>query len=843
MSGYIDIARILVSVAPVLTVIRISVDVISRASQKSRDEQAADTARSSGNAPRPPDGNKHGDLTEPLLPHPEDEENSDVIHNVQSSSTIVTFLKIFYPLLSLLYALPLFLQFPLYHLSSLFNRAVVISLLLHNTINTVLIIMDSRGERYGKFQRSVHCLSIVLMLPVIVAAWVQIGASTEADVIVIASAATTHAVLNVAEIFLRPRPRNPVKDVTVLPSTIWHMLVPYIWPSGKHPNAAGNRLRCISTFFCVVLNKACNVISPLYLGKASSALHSSDYPKSVKFAVFYVLMQFLGKVTKEAQGLVYLKVAQAGFVELSTKVFAHLHGLSLEWHIKKKLGEVLRSMDRGISACDTLMKYLFLWLLPAMLECLAVIIIFGFHFNYPPLAITVFGFVYLYVFWTILVTTWRKKFRKAVTRSDNDWHNLCTDSLTNFETVKFFGAEEHEVKRFEESVHTYQSKSVRVQASLSFLNITQQILLQGCLLTALILAVYGIKKRDNCCLKNFMECEAGAEEKLCCPQTDCPGMNIGDFVAVFTYILQLFFPLNFLGTVYNAVVMALIDLANLSDILQEKPDVADAPDSLDLPTHPAEDNIAVKFDNVSFHYPTQPPQSGLHDISFTMKKGTVTAIVGPTGGGKTTISRLLFRLYDVVGGAVKVHGTDVRVLSQKSLRSSLGVVPQQASLFNDTLRKNILYGRFDATQEDLEKVAAEAQLDTFINSLPLKWEALVGDRGLKLSGGEKQRVAIARCLLKDPSIVLLDEATSALDTLTENSVQMALNKLGKERTCLVIAHRLGTIKDADNIIVVAGGRVVEQGTHVDLLKTGGMYAEMWNMQIDSKEGSKLDLLA
>jgi len=426
-----------------------------------------------------------------------------------------------------------------------------------------------------------------------------------------------------------------------------------------------------------------------------------------------------------------------------------------------------------------------------------------------------------------------------------DWHNLCTDSLTNFETVKFFGAEEHEVKRFEDSVHTYQSKSVSVQASLSFLNITQQILLQGCLLMALILAVYGIKKRNNCCVnvKNFMECEAGAEEKVCCPQIDCPGMDIGDFVAVFTYILQLFFPLNYLGSVYNAVVMALIDLTNLSEILQEKPDVADAPDSLDLPTQPAEDNIAVKFDNVSFHYPTQPPQSGLHNISFVMKKGTVTAIVGPTGGGKTTISRLLFRLYDVIGGAVKVHGTDVRMLSQKSLRSSLGVVPQQASLFNDTLRKNILYGQFDATQEDLEKVAAEAQLDSFINSLPLKWEALVGDRGLKLSGGEKQRVAIARCLLKDPPIVLLDEATSALDTLTENSVQMALNRLGKERTCLVIAHRLGTIKDADNIIVVSGGRVVEQGTHTDLLKTGGTYAEMWNMQINSKEGSKQDLLA
>ena len=351
-------------------------------------------------------------------------------------------------------------------------------------------------------------------------------------------------------------------------------------------------------------------------------------------------------------------------------------------------------------------------------------------------------------------------------------------------------------------------------------------------------------------------------------------MEVGDFVAVFTYTIQLFQPLNFLGSVYNAIVMAIVDLTNLSELLAKNPDIQDTPDAMILPqTNEEDEDIAVEFKNVYFHYPTQPPSKGLKGVSFKMRRGTTTAIVGSTGefrcnfvdcacfrlrwdltffynkmffigAGKTTISRLFFRFYDVLGGAVKVNGKDVRMVTQKSLRGSMGVVPQAASMFNDTIRENIRYGRRNATQEELEQAAQDAQILDFIESMDLGWDTVVGDRGLKLSGGEKQRAAIARCLLKDPPFVLLDEATSALDTLTESSVQEALDRLGSHRTVLVIAHRLGTIRNADNIIVLKDGMVAEQGTHDELLANDGMYAEMWNKQLHSTStsASQMDLL-
>jgi ABC-type transport system involved in Fe-S cluster assembly fused permease/ATPase subunit len=379
------------------------------------------------------------------------------------------------------------------------------------------------------------------------------------------------------------------------------------------------------------------------------------------------------------------------------------------------------------------------------------------------MAVAIFYFVFFYIVWTILVTLWRKKFRKEVVTADNEWHDLCTDSLLNFETVKYFTAESYELRRFGDAVKRYQSGSVNVQASLSFLNISQRLILQTCLATALSLAAMGIKQKWECCEANG--CEYGNSE--CCSNHDtCTGMDVGDFVAVLTYTIQLFTPLNFLGSVYNAVVMAVIDLSNLSELLAESPDVTDAPDAVALPpTNLKDPDIAVEFDNVYFHYPSQNSSQGLKGLSFTMKRGTTTAIVGPTGAGKTTVSRLLFRFYDVLGGAVKVNGMDVRTVTQTSLRGNMGVVPQAASMFNDTLRANVLYGRRTATQEELDQAARDAQLSTFIESLDDGWETMVGDRGLKLSGGEKQRTAIARCLLKDPPIVLLDEATSALDTM------------------------------------------------------------------------------
>lgn len=530
----------------------------------------------------------------------------------------------------------------------------------------------------------------------------------------------------------------------------------------------------------------------------------------------------------------YLKVKQAAFIQLSQTAFGHLHTLSLDWHLRKKLGEVLRSMDRGISACDTLMNYLFLWLVPAIAECIIVCIIFATYFQYLPLGVTVFYFVFVYVVWTIVLTVWRKKFRKALVFHDNEWHDRFTDSMINFETVKFFTAEHYEMERFASAVRKYQAGSVDVQSSLSMLNISQQVILKACLATALSLAAIGIQKRIDCCVET-MGCDSGVSE--CClniSQKVCPGMQVGDFVAVLTYTLSLFAPLNFLGSVYNSIVMAMVDLGSMSELLAESPDVTDAPDAIELPkTNLSNPDVAIEFDNVVFNYPTQPKERGLKGLSFNIKRGTTTAIVGPTGAGKTTVSRLLFRFYDVLGGAVKVNGVDVRSLSQRSLRAAIGVVPQAASMFNDTIRSNILYGRQDATEEELMQAATDAQLVDFIDSLDEGWETLVGDRGLKLSGGEKQRAAIARCLLKNPPFILLDEATASLDTLTENSVQVALDRLGAQRTVLVIAHRLGTIRNADKIIVLKDGRAYEEGTHDELLLKNGLYAEMWNIQLHS----------
>jgi len=626
------------------------------------------------------------------------------------------------------------------------------------------------------------------------------------------------------------------KKVKLSRSAILTILKPYFWPSATGESSALlNRFRVIVTWLCVGAAKTCNLVAPIFLGKASTALSRLDYRDCIKYSISYAVIQFCGSFFKECQSLVYLRVAQAAFVQLATVAFEHLHSLSLDWHLRKKLGNVIRSMDRGIAACDILMKYMFLWLIPALAECIAVCVIFAVYFDYFPLSVSVFFFVFVYIVWTVVLTLWRKKFRKQVAKSDNDWHDRCTDSLMNFETVKHFTNEEYEIQRFRESIETYQSGNVNVAASLSALNISQQLILQTCLATSLSLAAIGIKQRMDCCIANGCDEVANSQ---CCSDLGgiCQGMEIGDFVAVLSYTLNLFMPLNFLGSVYNAIVMAIVDLTNLSELLAESPDITDNVDAVPLPSTNASDSdpdIAVEFDNVRFHYPTQSDKKGLKGVSFKLKRGTVTAIVGPTGAGKSTITRLLFRFYDVIGGAVKVNGMDIRAITQESLRGVIGVVPQSTSLFNDTIRANISYSKLDATQEELDQVAEDAQLTNFIDALPDGWDTQVGDRGLKLSGGELQRTAIARCLLKNPPFVVLDEATSALDTITENSVQEALDRLGTRRTCLVIAHRLGTIRNADNIIVLDDGQVVEEGTHDELLALDGKYAEMWKMQLHS----------
>lgn len=734
--------------------------------------------------------------------------------------------------------------------SCVLSKGLVWSCITVILLGAILTYRDANRERFGYLSRILYLVSALTLAVPMTTAYSQNRQSSFGADEVIVNIMCLYLLLAIGEVLFVPMHKrgsfsdDEPKDGKLSIFAISTLLKPYVWPDKTSDSAVMNRVRACMTWVCVILSKACNLSAPVLLGKASTALAHQQYTNCIYYACAYAAVQFFGALFREGQSLVYLRVAQAAFVQLSETTFVHLHRLSLDWHLRKKLGEVMRSMDRGIAACDTLMKYLFLWLVPAFAECVIVCIMFATYYSYAPLAVVVFYSVWIYIVWTIIVTLQRKKFRKAVVRSDNEWHDRATDSLVNFETVKYFTAEEYERQRFGESILKYQEGSVNVQASLSFLNISQKLILQICLALSLSLATQGIRQRIDCCVAQG--CDSGVSE--CCQAIDketCPGMEVGDFIAVFTYTVQLFQPLNFLGSVYNAIVMAIVDLTNLSQLLAQNPDIQDTPDAMILPqTNEENEDIAVEFDNVSFHYPTQSSSKGLKGVSFKMRRGTTTAIVGSTGAGKTTISRLFFRFYDVTGGAVKVNGKDVRMVTQKSLRGSIGVVPQAASMFNDTIRENIRYGRRNASQEEIEQAARDAQLLDFIEGMDLGWETVVGDRGLKLSGGEKQRAAIARCLLKDPPFVLLDEATSALDTLTESSVQEALDRLGSERTVLVIAHRLGTIRNADNIIVLKDGMVAEQGTHDDLLEEDGIYAEMWNKQLHSTStsASQIDLL-
>lgn len=629
-------------------------------------------------------------------------------------------------------------------------------------------LRDYQRKRFTSFQRGLYSISaLILLLGCVVFIALNIDASPTSVDIATLCCLIVYAILSITEGRVCRYPKVALKGgkkARLNRKALATILKPYFWPDATATTATINRIRALTTWFCVAGSKACSLVAPIYLGKASTALTRGDYENAIRFCIYYSLIQLSSSTLKECQSLVYLRVAQAAFVQLSEASFSHLHALSLDWHLRKKLGEVIRSMDRGIAACDNLMKYLFLWMVPAIAECILVTIIFALYFDYLPLAVSVFFFVFTYITWTILLTLWRKKFRKQVAKSDNDWHDKCTDSLINFETVKYFTAEEFEKKRFGDSVAKYQSGNVNVQASLSVLNISQQVLLQACLATSLSLSIISIRDRMNCCISSG--CEDGNSE-CCSNMQTCSGLEVGDFVSVLTYTLNLFMPLNFLGSVYGMIVMAMVDLTNLSELLAEVPDLTDAPGAITMPPKNVDDpDTVVEFDNVRFHYPTQPDNKGLKGLSFKMKRGTVTAVVGPTGEGKTTVSRLLFRFYDVLGGAVKINGVDARSLTQKSLRGAIGVVPQNTSLFNDTLKNNIKYGKQDATDEEIKQVIEDAQLTSFVDSLPEGLDAMVGDRGLKLSGGEQQRTAIARCLLKNPSVVVLDEATSALDTVS-----------------------------------------------------------------------------
>ncbi len=582
-------------------------------------------------------------------------------------------------------------------------------------------------------------------------------------------------------------------------------LLPYLWPAGR----SDLKLRVAVAMVFLVLAKLATVTVPLILKAAVDALTPAATASGTGAgAAALVLVVPLGLLL--AYGAV--RVAALGFGELRDSLFSaveqnavrraglatfrHLHALSLRFHMERQTGGLSRAIDRGTKGIEFLLHFATFNVIPTLIEialaCGILWVMFDWRFAVIPF-VTIAG----YVVFTFKVTEWRIEIRKRMNDADNDANTKAIDSLLNFETVKYFGNEDHEARRFDSALRKYERASVKSRASLSVLNTGQSLIIAIGITLLMVLAAQGVV--------------AGT-------------MTVGDFVLVNAYLLQLAMPLNFLGTVYREIKQSLIDLETMFKLLHSDAEVRDVPEAKPLELSKGE----IVFDKVSFGY--DPRRPILKDVSFTVRAGNTVAIVGPSGAGKSTISRILFRFYDVLDGAVRIDGQDIREVTQASLRAAIGIVPQDTVLFNDTIGYNIRYGRPDASDDEMMEAARLAQIDGFVRSLPDGYDTMVGERGLKLSGGEKQRVAIARTILKGPRILLFDEATSALDTKTERGIQKSLREVSRDRTTLVIAHRLSTVVEADEILVLEAGRVVERGRHEALLTRGGVYAQMWARQ-------------
>jgi len=516
--------------------------------------------------------------------------------------------------------------------------------------------------------------------------------------------------------------------------------------------------------------------------------------------IAYGLLRLSTSLFNELRNAIFARASQNTVRKIAGKVFSHLHNLALRFHLDRQTGGVSRDIERGTRSISQLLHYVIFSILPTIFEisvvCVILLISYSWWFTFVTMLTVTFYFIYTYK-----VTTWRTKFRVRMNEMDSQANTSAIDSLINYETVKYFNNEAYEVKRYDDHLKEWEQASVKSQVTLAMLNVGQGLIISIGLTVILIMAGNGVV--------------AGT-------------MTLGDFVLVNAFLIQLYIPLNFLGTIFREINHCLTDVERMFGLLNEHNEIVDKPDAMQLSVSRAE----ISFNNVSFHYRDDRPV--LQDINFTIHGGQKVAVVGESGAGKSTLARLLFRFYDVSGGGIYIDGQDLRDVTRDSLRKSLGVVPQDTVLFNDTIDYNIRYGRPDASNAEVIQAANLAHLDKFINSIPQGLDTTVGERGLKLSGGEKQRIAIARTILKDPPILILDEATSALDSKSEQSIQIALNEIAEHRTTLVIAHRLSTIIDADQIIVLKSGKIIEQGPHVSLLAMKGNYAEMWALQQEQR---------
>jgi ATP-binding cassette, subfamily B, heavy metal transporter len=587
-------------------------------------------------------------------------------------------------------------------------------------------------------------------------------------------------------------------------------LLPYLWPR----NRPDLKARVVISIVSLILGKLVAVYVPILNGSIINTLNAKNPAEIaiwtvVALIVAYAVSSALTTAFTEVRNSVFAKVSYHAVRQIAVQTFQHVHALSLRFHLERRTGGLSRVIDRGTKGIDTLLQYGIFLIFPTILEFALVCAILLFKFNIW-FVVVMIAMIAAYTQFTFAVTRWRIRFRRQMNDSDTEASTKAVDSLLNYETVKYFNAEDHESRRFDRAMKSYADASVKSQVSLTVLNVGQAAIIALGMAGVMALCAWGIKDGT---------------------------LKLGDLVIAMAYLIQLQRPLNFLGTIYREIAQALADMEAMFKLLGQPQEVKDKPDAKPLMVKGGE----IRFDNVVFAY--DPERVVLKGISFRVPSGKTVAVVGPSGAGKSTISRLLYRFYDIQGGNITIDGQDLREVTQNSLRASIGIVPQDTVLFNDTIRYNIGYGRIDATEPEILEAARLAQIDPFIRELPLGYESMVGERGLKLSGGEKQRVAIARTVLKNPPILLLDEATSALDTHTEREIQSALKTVSQNRTTLVIAHRLSTVVDADEILVLDHGQIVERGRHGELVARAGVYAAMWNRQKQvAEEREKLQAL-